>query len=83
MVKYVYSVVNPFIITEDEETGEREILEPSNKNIKGTHFTKKMKYVDYNIPSEDLEPDPLTQDLIDQGYLELDNQKDIDLSEQK
>jgi hypothetical protein len=77
VVKYKYKVLKRFGIFKTEE-GEKRLAKNSEEWSHSSRFKKGTKYVDYKFPSEDLEQDDLTEELVDKGYIKLVKEKQVD-----
>jgi hypothetical protein len=78
VVKYKYKVLKKFGIFKTEE-GEKRLAESPEELNHSSRFKVGAKYVDYKFPSKNLEKDDLTAQLVEDGYIELVNEKQVDL----
>ncbi len=73
MIKYKYKVVKRFGIFNDD--GDRRLAENDDEWSHSSRFKLDTNYVDYKFPGEDLDQDDLTEQLVEQGYIELVSKK--------
>lgn len=77
MDRYEYDVLKPFKLKRKD--GKTLIIEPGGtEKVKGTSkFRKGANYVDYIAPEEDIIHNPVTQELVDKGFIQYREQKDF------
>ena len=80
MIKYTYTVIKSFVLSEQDNCSCPAICSPSTK-ISGTRFDQGVKYVDYKFPTKDLDPAEITQILVKEGYIELLKEETFEIEE--
>lgn len=77
MTKYKYKVLKRFGIFKTDDGGRR-LAKNSDEWNHSSRFKKGAKYIDYKFPKEGLDQDELTAQLVEDGYIELVKEKQVE-----